>query len=859
MSIPSASMRLQFHEGFTFDDAIPLIPYLANLGVSHLNVSPILTARAGSRSGDDVIDPAVVNPELGGEEGFRRLVAALRNAGLSIIVDIAPGFMAAGNDNPWWLDVLQHGRKSTYAHYFDIDWEPDDAVLKDKILLPVLTRPYGEALREGDITVAFNEAQDRYEIRYLGYVCPVDPAQRPHIERNTLGGFDARSFGGRVHLQALLEQQHFRLAAARSADDAINWRRLSGGNDLVALRVEEDDVFDATHGTILRLFADGLIDGVRIRHIDSLADPKSYCQRVRALLGMLGSSLGQRVYILVDKILSPGEELASDWDCDGATGDDFVVDLASLLHDRDGAEPLAQWWAALSERPATFAAEMEASRRETLEADFAAALEGAVSALHRLAQYDPMARDLPRPALRRGLIEILAHLRVYRTYAGLRGGSAPDKKRLGDAVTKAMATCLPRDRETIQQIAAWLGGEARAAGDVALHRDAIRRFQQLSAALAGRAADVAFYRHAALLAYRDPNGPRDPVEAFHRQAADRATRFPYTVLASTPEHTFGEDLRARLAVLSEVSQDWAETLSDWLNETEPFFADLGGARVPRFADAATLLQMLVGAWPLGLRPDDTEALRRFASRIAEWQVTALRAAKLATDTTVPNAAYEAAARSFLGHLFEQEWPARIAAFAERIAPAGAVNGLTQTLLKLTVPGVPDVGFGGDLWDQTVVERGDDQPIDFEARTKNLSARKTVASLAGDWRNGEVKQALIQEVLAARRAHFDLFAQGTYVPLQTDGTQAEHVIAFARQRGEEAAIVVASRLTAQWLDGSLLIPASSWDGTQLHLPAGFAQMKWRSLFTNRSVALSGDTPSVADLLDGFPVALLMTAK
>lgn len=850
-------MRLQFHEGFTFDDAISLIPYLANLGISHLNVSPILTARAGSRSGDDVIDPAAINPELGGEVAFRRLVAALRNAGLSLIVDVAPGHMAAGNGNLWWKDVLQHGRKSTYAHFFDIDWEPDDPALKDKILLPILVRPYGQALREGDITVVFNEAQDRYEIHYLGYVCPVDPAQRPHIERNTLNGFDARSFGGRVRLQALLEQQHFRLATARSADDAINWRRLGDGNDLVALRVEEEDVFDATHATILRLFTDGLIDGVRIRHIDSLADPKGYCQRLRALLGMLGSGSGQRTYILVDKILSPGEELPSDWDCDGASGDDFTEQLARLLHDRSGAEPLAQWRAALGERPATFAAEMEASRRETLEADFAAPLEGAVTALHRLAQQDPMARDLARPALRRGLIEILVHLRVYRTYAALRGGSASDKKLLSDAATKAMTTCPPRDREAIQRIVGWLGGEARAVGDAALHRDTIRRFQLLSAGLAAKAADMALYRHAPL-SYRDPGESGDAVEAFHRQAMGRATHFPHAMLTSAPEHECGEDVRARLAVLSEISQDWAETLSDWLNDAEPFFANLDGVRAPRFADAATLFQILVGAWPLGLKPTDTDGLRQFATRVAGWQVTALRAAKLATDTTVPNQAYEAAAQSFLLRLFEQDWPARIAAFAERIAPAGAVNGLTQTLLKLTVPGMPNLSRGGDLWDQSLGE-ANAPPIDFEARTKNLSARKTVVSLAPDWRDGEVKQALIQEILAARRAHFDLFAQGTYAPLQAEGTQADHVIAFTRRRGDEAAIVIASRLTAQWLSGGVLIPASSWDDTQLHLPAGFAQLKWRSLFANKSVTLSGSSMPVGELLDGFPVALLITAK
>ena len=308
-------MRLQFHKGFTFDDAARQVSYLAALDVSHLYASPIMTARAGSMHGYDVVDPTRVNPELGGEQAFRRLAGALRYAGLGMIVDIVPNHMAVGGgDNAWWLDVLQHGAASRYAKFFDIDWEPEDARLRNKVLLPVLGRPYGDALAQGEISLAFNAAADRFEARYFHHVFPIAPDDRVEIEWQSLPAFDAKAAEGRGRLHGLLERQHFRLAWWHTANDEINWRRFFDINELAGLRVEDDEVFEATHATLFRLFGEGLIDGVRVDHVDGLSDPGGYCRQLRSRLDALAKERPPAgpagpPYLVVEKILGAGEQL----------------------------------------------------------------------------------------------------------------------------------------------------------------------------------------------------------------------------------------------------------------------------------------------------------------------------------------------------------------------------------------------------------------------------------------------------------------------------------------------------------------------------------------------------------------------
>jgi (1->4)-alpha-D-glucan 1-alpha-D-glucosylmutase len=422
MNAPRATMRLQFHKGFTFDDALRIVPYLAALHVSHLYGSPILTARAGSMHGYDVVDPTHINSELGGEPAFRRLVAALRQAGLGIIVDIVPNHMAVGgDDNPWWLDVLRCGRQSRYARYFDIDWEPEDKAMHGKVLIPVLGRPYGDALAQGEIALAHDTFADRYEARYFHHVFPINPELRADIERKTLDEFDPKTAKGRWRLHELLERQNFRLAWWRTANDEINWRRFFDINELAALRVEDELVFEATHAKLFQLFGEGLIDGVRVDHVDGLTDPAAYCRSLRARLEALAGarpveSPRGHPYIVVEKILGAGEELAAGWGCDGTSGYDFMDQMSSVLHDSAGEEPLSRLWSSISGRPMEFAAEEERARREMLDRSFNAQLTALVGVQHRLARADLSTRDISWASIRRSLIEILVGMRVYRTY-----------------------------------------------------------------------------------------------------------------------------------------------------------------------------------------------------------------------------------------------------------------------------------------------------------------------------------------------------------------------------------------------------------------------------------------------------------
>jgi (1->4)-alpha-D-glucan 1-alpha-D-glucosylmutase len=337
MTLPRATIRLQLHRGFTFDDAAALVAYFAALGVSHLYLSPILTARAGSMHGYDVVDPTRVNPELGGEEALRRLVHELRRHGLGVIADIVPNHMAIGSSNPWWMDVLAHGQESRFAKYFDIDWMPEDPNLRGKVALPILGRPYGQALAAGEISL-HKDKDGRGFVRYFEHSFPLSAASTAAPDQMSCDDFDPASAPGRERLNRLLDAQHYRLIWWRSANDVINWRRFFDINELAAIRVEDDEAFDFVHGTILRLYAEGLIDGLRIDHVDGLSQPGAYCRKLRQRLSSLDHERQANnpkgpAYLIVEKILSRDESLPKDWQTDGTTGYDFMDEISALQHD----------------------------------------------------------------------------------------------------------------------------------------------------------------------------------------------------------------------------------------------------------------------------------------------------------------------------------------------------------------------------------------------------------------------------------------------------------------------------------------------------------------------------------------------
>lgn len=850
-----ATARLQLHGQFPFEAAAARVPYLRGLGVSHVYASPILTARRGSRHGYDVVDPTAVNPELGGEDGLRRLVAVLRAHRMGLIVDIVPNHMAVGgDDNPWWLDVLRRGRRSAYAAFFDIDWNVADPALHGKVLAPYLGKPYGEALAAGEIRLEHHAARG-WEARYFGHAFPIAPGHLPDDGvAQTLRRHDPATAEGRARLHRLLERQHFRLAWWHAARDEINWRRFFDIADLAGLRVEEWRVFEAVHATLFRLHDEGLIDGVRVDHVDGLADPRAYCRRLRA-------RLGPRAYIVVEKILGRGERMPEDWRVHGTTGYSFMSDVGALLHDPAGEAPLTRLWTGWTGRSGDFEAEQRAARRRIADELLTSEVSATALALHRVARSSLATRDVTLAALRRVLIEVLAHFPIYRLYAHRHGRSAAEQALMAQVCEAARASCRPAERYLVDLVDRWLGGEPPTAASRRAERRlrlrAITKFQQLSSPLAAKAVeDTAFYRHGALLSRNEVGA--DPAQfalepaAFHDECRRRRRRFPCAMLTTaTHDHKRGEDARARLAVLSEVPDAWAPAVGDW----RALNAGLRPGNAPSPADEYMLYQTVVGHWPLDLRDDDAAGLAAYAGRVAGWLVKAVREAKLRSSWLQPDSAYEEACAAFARALLDpsHRFAASARRFVERIASAGAANGLSQTLLRLTAPGVPDLYQGTESWDFSMVDPDNRRPVEDPADAA-LDRPAPFAELLRHWRDGRVKQRLIAVALGLRARHPELFTHGAYVPLAAKGPRADRLVAFARVARGPALLVVACRTVADLVDRNApSVAVRQWQGTTLALAPRLARQPWRDAL-NGKPGPTGRNPGVGELLDGRTVAL-----
>jgi (1->4)-alpha-D-glucan 1-alpha-D-glucosylmutase len=1015
--IPRATLRLQFHAGFTLDDACAHVDHFAALGVSHVYASPLWTARPGSTHGYDIVDPTAVNPELGGEPALRRFVAALRARGLGLVLDIVPNHMGVGCcENPWWQDVLERGPASAYAHWFDIDWHPSDPALQGRLLAPFLGRPYGEALEAGELALGCDRERGALYCGYYAQRFPLapacyaevlgeadgtaagddgegggarvgategeggsqgaratgaaahagavgagteaaaveagaahaaatdpaaarDPAWAAALDafRRAVGpdgtldapAFDAAraalaralatpagaraldavlarhdpaSAAGRERLHALLDRQHYRLAYWRTAADEINWRRFFEVNDLAGLRMERDEVFEAVHALTFRLYAEGLIDGLRIDHVDGLEDPGGYCRRLRRRLEELAPQRpppldGDRAWIVVEKILAGGEALPADWAVDGSTGYDFMDQAGALLHDPAGAEPLAALWREQAGGAADFESEVQAAKRDVLNENLAAELAATARAFHAVALEDLATRDMTLQAISRALTEFLVHLPVYRLYRRPSGRSVEDVALVEGTLAAARATLRSPDEAVLEQLGRWLLADAGASDAL---RRAIVRFEHLTPPLAAKAIeDTAFYRYGRLLSRNEVGSAGSAfalgAEDFHRLAERRAAEVPHALLAlSTHDHKRGADLRARLAVLSERPEQWAQTVARWRALNEPHrraeaavqgqssaeppptaetmeATQAGGGpavepvEAPDPADELMLYQMLVGAWPPGLAPDDREGLERLAARLAAWQEKSLREAQRRSSWARPDAAYEAGCARFLRRILGldaegagQEAPFlhALAGFVETAAPAGALNGLVQAALQLTVPGVPDLYQGAERWDYSLVDPDNRTAIDFAERAAAAAAdlRPLPERLAA-WPDGAVKQALVVRLLGLRARREALFRDGGYRPLALHGALRAHALAFAREAGDERVLVVVTLHASHRLQpgDAPRIPPARWEDTRLALPQGW-EGDWVDALTGRH-RVGGPELALAELLGDLPVAVL----
>jgi (1->4)-alpha-D-glucan 1-alpha-D-glucosylmutase len=768
--IPRATYRLQFHKGFGFADAEALVPYLDTLGISHIYASPITVAVPGSTHGYDVVDPTRINPELGGEAAFRSLVAALRARGMGVIIDIVPNHMGvATNENLWWNDVLAHGEASQFARFFDIDW-------RERLILPILGTPLGEALADG--AIALDTSGD-------------EPMLTVYSERRLPLRPEDHARAAETDLAALLERQHYRLAWWRTADDTLNWRRFFTISDLAGLRVEDPAVFEATHELYFRLYREGLIDGVRVDHVDGLTDPAGYCRTLRARLDALprpADAPPGPAYIVIEKILATDEPLAADWGVDGTSGYDFMADATALLHDPAGEAPLTDLWRDVTGATDDFAEIELRARQQMLAWSFEGQLAACVAAFRALATSAPETAALTRGMLRRAIERALWVFPVYRTYGT--GTAAPDSDaEIREQVRRDAARYTPPGEAfVLDHLLAWLAGEGP--GNAALAAEAVRRFQQLSAPIAAKAVeDTAFYRDARLLSLLDVGSDATRFalspDRFLAKVAARAADFPHAMLTTaTHDHKRGEDVRARLAVLTGMPDMWRESVAAWEGALD------GEAHGVDPADRYALYQTIFGAFPPDAAHDDAAA-GAFADRIVGWQQKALREGKQRSSWAAPDEACEARCAALARRLLDRSRsPAfldTLADLLDRTAAAAQINTLAQTALRCLLPGVPDLYQGAELLDLSLVDPDNRRPVDFAERQRRLAG-------GGKDEISDAKLRLIHTLLDLRRSAPDLFAQGSFKPARVSGPRADRIVGFSRRHGDRAlrcAIVVRS--------------------------------------------------------------------
>jgi (1->4)-alpha-D-glucan 1-alpha-D-glucosylmutase len=789
---PRSTYRVQLRPGLGFDDVAAIADYLHELGVTHLYASPYLQATSGSTHGYDVVDHARVNGELGGDEAHARMCAALGANDLGQVLDIVPNHMAITPENAWWTDVLENGPASRYAAYFDVDWDPPESRMRNRVLLPVLGDHYGRVLEAGELRIErrggelvvtyfdqwFPLAPPTYEvvleraagddtIAFLARAFAALPSsdvtdvasriarhRDKEILKRQLADADVEAIDRAVvelnadvdALDALLDRQNYRLAWWRSAKDELDYRRFFDITTLAGLRMEDELVFEDTHALVLRWLVAGVLDGVRVDHPDGLRDPAQYVHWLR--------ERAPDAWVVLEKILEPGEggraadEELPAWPCDGTTGYDFLNRVTRVLNDPNGEAPFTAHYAAFTGEPVDFAEIAYEKKRLVLRDVLAADLLRLTNLFVHLCESERRYRDFTRPDLHAVLREALACFPVYRTYVVPGAPVSPaDEQHIAVALEQAAARRPETDPELWDLLGRVLHGE--------LGSELCLRFQQTSGPVMAKGVeDTAFYTFNRFAALNEVGGDParwcDAPDTFH---AAMASAWPHSMLASTTHDTKrSEDVRARLLVLAEIPDRFADAAERWRAHNERHWAIEPDRNLEWL-----LYQTLVGAHPL---PVD---------RALPYVEKATREAKVHTSWVAPDAAYDEGVRAFVTSILaDGAFIADLAAFVEPLVAPGYANSLAMQALKLTAPGVPDLYQGTELWDLSLVDPDNRRPVDYDERRRLLAD------------GSHPKLALTRAALRAR-------PDGGYEPIAVEGAAAHHVIAFTR--GARVATVV----------------------------------------------------------------------
>ena len=950
---PGATYRLQFNRFFPFKAATVIVPYLNALGVTDCYASPYLKAIPGSMHGYDIVDPTVLNPELGTEADYREFTRTLQAHDMGHILDVVPNHMGiAQSANAWWLDVLENGSSSRFAHLFDIDWHPVKRELENKVLLPVLGDLYGTVLENQEIMLIYEEG--RFFIRYYDHRLPVAPessvvilnyrldeliaqagASSPPVQEwqsvitalknlpsrteadpqrveeryrekeiirqrlttvvrdsSAIAGFldhNVRLFNGvkgDPHsfdlLDALLNDQVYRLADWRVAAEEVNYRRFFDINELAAIRMEDEEVMKESHVLVFRLVKEGCVTGLRIDHVDGLSDPGGYLRQWQA---WAQCELLRPLFLIVEKILGKDEPLPETWPVSGTTGYDFLNLVNGLFVHTAHERTMDEFYARFIGRRISFEDLIYESKKLIMHASMSSEINVLGHQLNLLSERDRRSRDFTLNSLTNAIREIIACFPVYRTY-----------------VTDSPEPLLDRDRAYIRLAVARAKRRNPALSGLVFdfvrslllkewdertqqeRRDQLRfvmKFQQMTSPVTAKGVeDTAFYIYNRLVSLSEVGGDPQrfgvPLATFHKRMLERQAYWPSSLSAtSTHDTKRSEDARARINVLSEIPREWKTHMTRWAKFNKKHKADVEGQLVPDRNELYLLYQTLIGIWPL-TSLDDAQ-YRAFCDRIQEYMSKALKEAKVHTSWVNPDLAYEGAVRQFVESILDRTKPNLFLddflPFQERIAHAGMWNSLAQVVLKITAPGIPDFYQGSELWDFSVVDPDNRRSVDYEIRASMLAdlqrarsecgpdPRRLVHTLLAQRTDGRIKLYTIMMALNYRRANRALFQNGEYIPLDSHGSKQDHICAFARLDGEQASVTVVPRLVTSLTGDLQTFPVGPeiWGDTWVIVPSWRAGSPYRNLFTGET--LSSQTVGerqmlpVAEVLGECPVALL----
>ncbi|ALJ00504.1 malto-oligosyltrehalose synthase [Rufibacter tibetensis] len=906
MHNPVATYRLQFHKEFTFSDFERVITYLQKLGVSTIYASPIFEATPGSTHGYDGVNPHRVNPEIGTEEQLKTVSGNLKENGINWLQDIVPNHMAYHPNNPWLMDVLEKGKLSQYHKFFDIGWT--STLYNGRVMVPFLGAKLEEVVQNGELQIAFDEEQMRLVLKYYNSAYPLSPRSYETLLREEGGTNqaieqllekldevhnaeepisyslkwdefrqqltalmkndvvkasvekDLQSFNSdKDRLLQLAQEQVYQLCHWQETDYQINFRRFFTVNGLICLKIQDPEVFDTYHQFIKQLQDEGVFQGLRIDHVDGLYDPTGYLQQLRELAG-------EETYIVVEKILEPGEELPQNWPIQGSSGYDFLSLVNNLFTYKPGEEGFNALYHQLVGEGAEVQEQIHEKKAYILNEHMGGELENLYQLfLHQRLVDEEVLSSVEPQTLKAAIGEFLVQCPVYRYY----GNQMP----LDGEEAEAVQLIFNRIRESKPEMAGavellerTLLGVAPEGEDDTYQDRALKFYQRLmqfsGPLMAKGVEDTIMYTYNRFIGHNEvgdaPEAFGMTAEEFHKAMLERKEKWPLAINGtSTHDTKRGEDVRARLNVLTELPEEWTAAVQEWRELNK----DLKQNDAPSVNDEYLIYQTLLGAFPMPGQDEDD-----FENRVQEYLQKALREAKVNSNWTTPNEAYESATKAFALKLLDKNRPfwASFEKFRAKTTDFGIVNSLSQVLLKFTTPGIPDVYQGTELWDFSLVDPDNRRPVDYEKRQawleelNDYDLNKQDVLWENLWENrydARIKLWLTRTLFTERKNNADLFAKGEYLPLTVEGEHKDHVLAFVRKHLQTWYVVavplhLAALAKAQGVE---TLQDIDWKDTKVIIPEE-APKDWQDTLI-RSTGNYAHELSVADLFGIFPLAML----